>query len=378
MIKVMHIINGLETGGAELALSRLLSFSDRSCFEMQVISLVGDGPVGDIIRAAGIRVHCLGMSRNFPDVPELIRLVRLLRQQKPDVVQTWLQQSDLLGGIAAKLAGVAPVLWNIRHSTMHTSYIKRKTRAITHICAWLSGMLPTRIVCCSERSKEEQRKIGYADYKLIVIPNGIDTGRFTIDLGARSDVRNELQVQPDTILIGASGRFHPQKDYRNFIRAAQKICVACPTAVFAMCGDNVRLSNPEIACWVADTGFADRFRVLGRRNDMPRFMAGLDIFVSTSAFGEGFPNVVAEAMACGVPCVVTDVGDSARIVGTTGKVVSPEAPAALADACLQLIGFGSGYLRKCGADARDRIVTNFSMQRMESQYEHLYRQAATA
>jgi glycosyltransferase involved in cell wall biosynthesis len=376
MLKIIHIINALNTGGAELALARLVSLADRSTFDMQVVSLLGDGPVGQRIRNQGIRVHCLQLSKPGSIVSEMAALVQLLRREKPDVIQTWLQQSDLLGSIAAKFAGVGPVLWNIRHSTLHPKYIKRSTRVVTHLCASLSPLLPWRIVCCSESSRVEQIKIGYAKDKLTVIPNGVSTTLFQPDSPARAALRRELGLSPNTVLIGAAGRYHPQKDYRTLIHAAKAIFDAAPDCELAICGDHVTALNGDLARWIAETGIGNRIHMLGRRDDMPKFMAALDLFVSSACFGEGFPNVVAEAMSCGTPCVVTDIGDSALIVGSTGKVVQPEDPGALARACLEMREAGRETRGGLGMAARARIVSEFSMGRMVSSYEQLYLQAA--
>lgn len=372
MIKVLHIINGLSTGGAELALFRLVANADQSVFDMQVVSLTGGGPVADRIRDAGIRVHTLDMHPKLPDPVAVFRLIRLLRKERPHLVQTWLQQSDLVGGIAAAIAGTGPVLWNIRHSTMHPVFIKRRTRAVTRLCAWLSPYLPTRIVCCSESSRQEQLKLGYVSRKMVVIPNGVNTETYRPDDRARNELRDALNLPSGALLFGAAGRFHPQKDYPNLLRAAAAIAEAHSNIYFAFCGDDITMQNPQLAQWVRKTGFSERFHFLGRRDDMPRFMSALDVFVSAACFGEGFPNVVSEAMACGVPCVVTDIGDSARIVGETGRVVKAGEPMEIAGACLEFANGGLDLISRLGDEARRRIQRKFSLPLMVTRYQDLY------
>ncbi len=376
MIRVVHVINGLQIGGAELALLRLVKFANRSMFNMEVVSLIGDGPVGRKLRDAGIQVTCLNMSVSRPSPIELGRLVMLLRRKNPDVVQTWLQQSDLLGGISARLACSSPVLWNIRHSTLHPRYVKLQTRMITKACALLSGTLPAKVVCCSESSRMEQLKLGYCPRKMTVIPNGVDTTVFRPRSSLRLQMRRESGISDRALVIGASGRFHPQKDYRTFIRAAALIANKCPEAEFAICGDAITWDNRELAGWISGSGLAAKFHLLGRTDNMPDYMAALDLFVSSACFGEGFPNVVSEAMACGVPCVVTDVGDSGLIVGDTGRVIPVENPDALAAACLDMLRHPS-LLVEYSEKARNRIVDQFSLPRMIDSYEHLYAQVAS-
>jgi glycosyltransferase involved in cell wall biosynthesis len=339
---------------------------------MEVVSLTGGGPVADRIRDAGIRVHTLDMHTKLPDPVAVFRLIRLLRKEKPHLVQTWLQQSDLVGGIATAIAGTGPVLWNIRHSTMHPVFIKRRTRVITRLCAWLSPYLPTRIVCCSESSRQEQLKLGYVSQKMVVIPNGVDTHTYRPDARARDELRDALNLPAGALLFGAAGRFHPQKDYPNLLRAAAAIAKAHGNVHFAFCGDDITMQNPQLAEFVRKSGCSERFHLLGRRDDMPRFMSALDVFVSAACFGEGFPNVVSEAMACGVPCVVTDIGDSARIVGETGRVVKAGEPMAIAGACLDLANGGLDLIRRLGDEARCRVQREFSLPLMVTRYQNLY------
>jgi glycosyltransferase involved in cell wall biosynthesis len=376
-LKVLHIINTLGIGGAETVLYRLLTHSDRSAFDMQVIALVHDVPLGDRLRKAGIRVHCLHMSKKSWSPATTAGLIRLLRTEKPDLVQTWLQHSDLLGGMAAKLAGVRFVFWNVRHSTLHPVLTSRRTRIVSGLCALLSDLLPTRIVCCSESAREEQSKLGYAPRKMLVIPNGIDIERFKPDPEAYRGLRQQLGLASDALLVGAAGRFLPAKDHGGLIRAAAEIAQSRDDVHFVFCGDQVAMENPELRKHVLETGFADRFHLLGQRDDVPRILAALDIFISSSGFSEGFPNVICEAMATGVPCVATDVGDSARIVGETGKVVPPGQPSALAQSVLELCAAGTDALRTAGRRARKRISDHFALSRMVESYEQLYAETIT-
>jgi len=376
-IKVVHIINTLGVGGAELALVRLLTDADRAAFDMRVIALVHDRPLGEKLREAGIRVHCLGLSKKHMNGSAVWRLVRLLREEKPDLVQTWLQHSDLLGGLAAKLAGVGPVLWNIRHSTLHPVLTKPRTRLVTRLCALLSAYVPTKILCCSESSREEQVKAGYAARKMVVIPNGVNTRLFKPDPEAYRAVRNEIGIPMDAPVFGAAGRFHPAKDHFNLVRAAGEIARQNDKAHFVFCGERVDTDNPELRAWVLETECEDRFHLLGRRDDLERVLAALDVFISSSCFSEGFPNVVCEAMSCGVPCVVTDVGDSARIVGATGRVVPAQQPSVIARWALELCRGDSDRLRNSRLEARQRILESFTVERMISRYQDVYTQTAS-
>ncbi len=235
----------------------------------------------------------------------------------------------------------------------------------------MSGWLPTRIVCCAELARRVHTEFGYIGEKIVVIPNGFDLTDFRPDPAARLSVRQELGIPQEALIIGLVGRFHPQKDHRNFIDAAARLHSEYPKIHFLLCGDDVTPENTELGQWIAARGIGERCHLLGPRDDIPRITAALDIACSSS-YTEGFSNVIGEAMACGVPCAVTDVGDSALIVGDTGRVVPPRNPRALADAWCELIKMCPEKRSLLGAAARRRIGERFSLQAIAQRYEELY------
>jgi glycosyltransferase involved in cell wall biosynthesis len=218
--------------------------------------------------------------------------------------------------------------------------------------------------------------MGYAADKMVVIPNGFDLDLFRPQKTARLSVRQEFGIPDNTLLIGLVGRYNRQKDYGNFVEAAAMLHRQIPTTHFLLCGDGVNWENNLLAQRIDAAGLRSYSHLLGRRQDIPWLVAALDIACSSSSFGEGFPNVIGEAMACGVPCVVTDVGDSALIVGDTGKVVLPRDPAALASAWRDLIDQGETMRLRLGEAARSRIKKNFDLQSIARRYENLYREMA--
>jgi len=372
-MKIVHLITGLSTGGAEMMLHKLLSGIDKTDLRSEVVSLTSIGPVGEKIRAMGVPVHTLGMSRSVPNPMAIFTLARWLRQIKPDLIQTWMYHSDLMSGLAAKLAGNIPVVWGIRHSNLDSEGSKRTTIWTAKTCARFSCWLPVKIVCCSEASRRVHTALGYDSDRMVVIPNGFDLNLFKPDLEGRALIRQKLGISEDTILIGMVGRFDPQKDYYNFIKAAALLQKEIRDVQFLLCGDDITWENQKLSKWIDGTGLNNYFHLLGRRNDIPRIMTALDIASSSSSYGEGFPNVIGEAMACGVPCVVTDVGDSARIVGDTGIVAPPKDPDALALAWKELVEIGKDKRQKLGHDARLRIRENFSLLSVVKRYEELYK-----
>ena len=374
-MKVTHVIAGLSMGGAQMMLYKLLSRLDRAAFQSEVISLADVGPLDKKIRALGVPVKVLGMCPGTPNPVALYRLARWWRNDPPQVVQTWMYHADLIGGLAAKFAGGIPVVWNIRHSHLDVEGNKRSTLWTIRTCARLSRRLPTRIVCCAELSRRIHAQLGYAREKMVVIPNGFDLEVFRPDPTARRSVRQELGIPEEALVIGLVGRFHPLKDHRNFVEAAARLHASRPDVHFLLCGDDVTAENTELAEWINAAGLAGRCHLLGPREDVPRLNAALDIACSSS-YSEGFPNTIGEAMACGVPCAVTDVGDSALIVGDTGSVVPPKNPDALANAWRELIEIGPDGRGLLGAAARRRIDQCFSLRAIAARYEDLYAQIA--
>jgi glycosyltransferase involved in cell wall biosynthesis len=369
MIRITHVITGLNTGGAEMMLFKLLSRVDRNRFAPEVASLTSDGPVGERIRGLGIPVHAVGMVRGVPDPRGLLRLASYLRRSRPDLVQTWMYHADLIGGLAARAAGVRRLAWNIRGSDLDTSRTARGTILTVKLCARLSRPLPAAIVCCSEVARRVHADLGYDDRKITVLPNGFDVASLRPDAEARDDVRGELGIDLAAPLVGLIARFDPMKDHPNFIRAAGKVAARHGEVRFLLCGDGITPDNAELEREISAAGLAHRFHLLGRRSDIPRLNAALDVAVSSSRYGEGFPNVIGEAMACGVPCVVTDVGDSACVVGGTGRVVPKGDAPALASALGEILALAPGERAALGAAARRRVVENFEIGSVARRYE---------
>ena len=373
-IRILHLITDLYLGGAELMLYKLVSRMDRSAFEIEVGSLTEPGVVGDKIRALDLPLGSLGMRRGLPNPLGLARLVRKLRRNPPDLIQTWMYHADLVGGLAAWLAGGrVPVVWGIRNSTLEPGKSKRSTIWTAQLCARLSRRLTTGIVCCSKAAWQVHEKWGYTTERIEIIPNGFDLQTLKPDPDARQSVGHELNLAPDALLIGLVARFDPQKDHATFIQAAGKLASRFPQVQFLLCGGEVTPDNPVLRQWIVQAGIESRCHLLGPRDDIPRLTAALDVATLSSSYGEAFPNAVGEAMACGVPCVVTDVGDSKEIVGETGKVIPVKDPEALAEAWGQLIDLGEEGRRGIGAAARRRMEQNFDLDRIARTYEAFYR-----
>jgi glycosyltransferase involved in cell wall biosynthesis len=367
-LKIVHLITNLQVGGAEMMLLKLLSHMDRQRFRSVVVPLVAVGSVGKKIQELDIPVYALGMRRGRPSAQALSAIFSLLKQERPFIVQTWLYHADLLGLVAGSLARVPHVVWNVRCSNMEQ--LSRGTDWTLKICAKLSAR-PSVVVVNSEAGKAVHASLGYHPRQWMVIPNGFDLNRFAPDPAARDSVRAELGLGSDTPLIGLVGRYNPMKDHETFLRAAMHLAKDQPDIHFLLAGAGVAPTNADLCRVIAGHAIQKQVHLLGERMDIPRLMAGLDI-LTCSSIGEGFPNVVGEAMACEVPCVVTDVGDVARIVGDTGIVVPRRDPAAMASAWKLLLSAGADVRHALGRTARQRVEQNYSLERVVRDYEDLY------
>jgi glycosyltransferase involved in cell wall biosynthesis len=370
-VRVVHVINSFEHGGAEAMLCNLLLRTDTRRFEPSVVSLIDDLIVAGPIQKAGIPLVTMGMKPGIPDPRALVRLAKHLRRLKPAVVQTWMDHSNLIGGLVARTATRAKVVWGIHHSNHVKGVAKRSTLATVAACARLSRRVPSRIICCSEHAGTLYVQRGFDAGRMTIIPNGFDTTLLRPDPEARRSVRHELGLSDDATVVGLVARHDPFKDHDNFIRAAALLTKQRPDVHFLLCGAGVDAANDALMRPIEQLGLRSRCHLLGPRRDMPRIHASLDLATSSS-ISEAFPLVLGEAMACGVPCVATDVGDSALIIGETGKIVPPRDPAALAAGWAELLSIDSAARTDLGLAARRRVVERFDLTAVTQRYEAVY------
>jgi len=373
-MKVAHIISGLGEGGAEATLYRLCLQDHANSHT--VISMMDEGLYGERIRQAGARVVCLNMSPGRLSATGLYRLWRLLRRERHDVVQTWMYHADLIGGLVARLAGFKRIFWGIRHSTLEPGKNSRSSILVARLCARLSRLVPTAIICCAENAAVAHRQLGYCPDKLLVIPNGYDMERFPLEPARGQAWRQSLGIPPEVNLIGMIGRFNPQKDHHSFLRGLAGVARSRGDVLGVLVGNGLNESNATLMAWVRELGVEKKLLLLGQRNDIPDLLNALDLHVLSSSFGEGFPNVVAEAMACGTPCVATDVGDARLIIGEAGWVVPPRSSAALADAIAQALEEARRtphIWHRRRLECRQRIASRYSLRRMAEAYNRAWK-----
>jgi len=366
-MKITHIITDLDTGGAEIMLYKLLASLHDEALNSSVISLMGRGKVTERIEALGVKVETLDLGQGeHPSWKTIMKLRQFVRAFNPDIVQGWMYHGNIAATVAVFLfdpmCRKMKLFWNVRQTLYDINSEKIQTRWLIMLGRWLS-FFPHSIIYNSNLSAEQHCNVGYSVKKTKLIPNGFDLQKFRPDKNRRQQFREELRVAESVLLVGHISRLHPMKDHATLLRAIERVVEGLSDinskqeVLFLLIGHGVtsELSkNPAI-------------RFLGERVDVPRIMSALDIVVSSSAWGEGFPNVIGEAMASKVPCVVTDVGDSAYIVGKYGRVCSVGDDQCIASSLLQLIE-NKQERKTAGKQARKRIKENYSMDKIKKEY----------
>jgi glycosyltransferase involved in cell wall biosynthesis len=368
MITILHLITGLETGGAQRMLYHVASHTDRSRFRPVVVSMTGPDAMGPVIEAEGVPLRSLGLRRGMPDPRGLLRLIRLLHEFRPAILQTWLYHADLLGLAARPFAPSTRLLWNIRCTDMASN------SGLVKLLARCSGV-PDAVVVNAEAGQRYHQAQGYRPKRWVTIPNGIDTSSFRADPEARRRGRAELGIPDDVVAILLPARYHPMKDHATFLAAAA-LASRQADLRFACAGAGCDPANRELTGAITTHRIGDRVQLLGERRDLAALYPAFDIVTLSSAYGEGFPNVLGEAMACAVPCVATDTGDAALIIGDTGIIVPPRDPPALAEGWRRLAELVPEGRAELGTKARARIVERYDIDQIVPRFEALYEEIA--
>jgi glycosyltransferase involved in cell wall biosynthesis len=370
-MKVLHVITGLATGGAERALYNLLAGGLAQSFETAVLSLRDEGSIGGQIRELGVPLYGLRMSRGLPTPGTVSGLRQVVREFEPDVIQGWMYHGNLAASLAARLAPKRPVVaWNIRQSLYGLKAEKPMTRQVIRANRLGSGG-PRVIIYNSRLSRSQHETFGFRSARAVVIPNGFDLAQLGGDPVIKAAVRAELGLAEKSVVIGHVARLHPMKDHAALLRAAVRVVRENPSVRFLLAGREVSPNNPALA-GIVPSELLGRFIFAGERSDPHRLMQAMDVLVTSSAWGEAFPNVLGEAMACGIPCVATDVGDSADIVGATGIVVPPADPQALTYGLETIVRKSGEERRALGRAAREHIRAHYGLYSVVKQYTEMY------
>jgi glycosyltransferase involved in cell wall biosynthesis len=374
MAKVLHSITGLNVGGAEIMLARFLGRSDGKLYPPGVLTLMKPGAIAKNIEALGLEVETLGMAESSIKLKDFRELRRMMVKTKPDLVHGWMYHGNAAASIGSLISlRFVPVIWSIHHSVSDIAAEKPMTRRIIRLLARLSRRT-AMISYCSKISADQHEALGFDASKRRVIPNGIDCAVFKPSSESRSKLQRLLGVPENRQIIGNVARFHPMKDQANFVRAAAELLRKGMDVQGLIIGSGHEEDGP-VRRTARELGIAERITILGARDDIPALLPGLDAYCLSSAWGEAFPLAVTEAMACGTPAVVTDVGDCGWLVGDTGKVVRPNDKDALAGGLAELLALAPESRRELGLKARQRVIENFSLEHYVSSHEALYREA---
>ena len=377
-MRIVHIITGLGLGGAESVLYRIVRKTAKQNV-VTVVSLTDGGLYAKRMQECGAEVRELGMKKGRLILRAVIELYRILRSQRPDIVQTWMYHADLIGGVVARAAGVKVVVWGIRNMRLDSRQTSVTTRFVAKLCAVLSKWVPSAIISCSKAAADVHRRLGYVAKKIVVVPNGVDLHMFAPNEKGGQSLRAKLQIEKDMFLIGMVSRFDPLKDHANLIGAINSLRQSGLSFVCILVGSGMTEDNRRLRDMVSEARVEDSVRFLGPREDIPDVMNALDLHVLSSV-GEAFPNVLAEAMACGTPCVSTDAGDSDLIIGNTGWIVPAENSQILADAiaaaCRESANNEKEWLQRREM-CRERIVDRFGLDKMVESYQNVWDRAAT-
>ncbi len=368
-MKIVHIITGLSDGGAENTLFKICKYDDLN--EHVVISLQREGKYFSLLKKIGIKVYSINI--NIFSIFKIFRIISLLRILKPDLVQTWLVHGDFIGSIAARLSGIKNIVWNVRYSNFEFGKAKLMTILLIKILAKLSFFIPKLIVVVSKSAKKTCNEIGYCKKKLCLITNGYDLSKLKPNKYHKTYVRKKFRIKKKIPIIGNVARFDPKKDHSNLLKALSLIKLKNIDFFCVLIGSGINKHNKKLFSEIKRLELTNCIRLLDKTDNIPQIMNALDIHVQSSRYGEGFPNVVAESMACGTPSVVTDVGDAASIVGKTGWVVPPKNSIKLARALEKAISESrTTYWKKKCNQARLRIKKNFDIRKMIKSFNNVW------
>jgi glycosyltransferase involved in cell wall biosynthesis len=372
--RVLILSTGLGTGGAERMLVKLVAALRPHGCEFVVVSLLDSGTQAETLRALGATVHELRLKqlRGIAVLP--CRLRRIVRQASPDVIQGWMYHGNLVACAARWMAGSGcRLFWGVRQTFYGMKLERPLTRLVIRANARLSG-LPEAVIYNSALSLRQHQEAGFSPDRGIVIPNGFDMSRFRPSDDVRVATRTRLGLPQQAEIVGLVARDHPMKDHAGFLRAAARVAQSRPATLFVLAGTGVNESNTRIMSLVADVGLGQRVRLLGEVVDVERLMPAFDVAVLSSSWGEGFPNVLGEALACAVPCVSTDVGDAGAIIGDAGRLVPRSDSKRLAEAIIEILDLGATGRRALGEAGRRRMQSGFSLESVAGQYLRLYRE----
>tara|TARA_A100001011_G_scaffold81432_1_gene84691 strand:+ start:2171 stop:3304 length:1134 start_codon:yes stop_codon:yes gene_type:complete len=366
-MKIIHIINGLGDGGAEHTLYKICKYDVSN--KHLVISFKMGGKYLPLLKKLGIKVYCL--NANFFSIHKFFFLIKLLKNLKPNLVQTWLVHADFIGGVAARIAGIKNVFWNVRYSNIEINKTKIVTNLIINILTLLSYFIPQIIIINSKASKKIYQLKGYEKKKLKYIPNGYNFTNLKVSRIESIEFKKKLKIPKQIPIIGYVARYDPLKDHLNLLKAISLLSLKGKKFYCLLVGTNIN-NNIKLVTEIKKLKLSNYVKLIGPIKNVSIIMDLIDVHVQSSK-SEGFPNVVAEAMIHKTPCVVTNVGDSSYIVGKTGWVVPPQNEIKLSNAIKSAFDeIGSKNWSNRGKMAKSRVMKKFSINKMIKSYNKIW------
>jgi len=369
-LHVVHVITNLDSGGAQAMMIRLVNEMRRSGVNSAVISLMPRGEFSHILDGMHIPVFYCDLQGLFTLPFAARRLMRHVARLRPLLIQSWLPHADFLSSLVG-LALKRPVVWNIRNSSPGAG--PGPLSLIYRLCAKLSWIVPRAIICCASAARKAYIEYGYCGKTMIVVNNGIRARDYCREFEpTRPDHwREELDIPKGVFVISCIARYHGQKGHSRLIAAAKIAAKECPNIYFVLAGRGIDWGNAALSDEINLHSLADRFKLLGMIDNVPALYSASNVSVLPSD-SEGFPNVIVESMACGIPCISTDAGDAAEIVSDTGFVVRCGSPEALAGAMIRAYKMPNDELARLGARARSRAIGKYDISRSAWLYRRVY------
>ena len=367
--KILHITSGLEDGGAEKTLYELIKNSPQN--ENLVISLKDKGKYGSLFEKNGIKVFYFNFSFNLFALFKFYKLIKIITNINPDIVQTWMYHANFIGGCAAYLSNSRNIFWSVHHTSLKKNLNKKTTLIIARLNSILSYIIPKKIIYCAESAKNAHIKFGFCKNKFIVIPNGIDFLKFKKSNYQRFKYRKEIGVSKHENLFGTVARFDPNKDHISLLKSINLLRNTGLQFKYLLVGENIDYKNKILVKLIEKYNLKDIVLLLGKENRISFVMNALDLHVLSSK-SEAFPLVVLEAIACDTLCISTNVGDISKIIKNKNFIIDPNNHEYLCEAIVKFNKLDYQKKKEIKKRTYKIIKNNFSINKMSKTYNKLY------
>ena len=370
-IKILHIISGLNLGGAENNLFKICTLTNNQLLQHHVISLTDFGFYGNKLKLHNIKVYSLGFKKSLFDIFKFFKLMHLIYKISPNIVQTWMYHSDIIGSIATKIISRAPIIWNVRHGKYDN---KLSSRIIIFVCSFFSKIFPKAIISCAQSAINIHKHYGYDKSKFVLIENGFDLDYFS----KKNNLiyKKNLGIPINSFVVSYPARFHPQKNHEMFLSAAENILNTIPNVFFILCGRDIGSNNQLLTKLISKYKLRKRVLLLGEVSNIKSIYNISDLTCLTSSEGEAFPNIVAESMACEVLCISTPVGDAPIIINDDKYLIDFNDADGLANSIINFLKLTNTEKIKIGKKCRSNILRRYQIDKIINKYNSLYKQYA--